>query len=83
MKQVDCDDSDASVYPGATELPNDGIDQDCDGSDSIVPLGFDGDGFDQDEDCDDSDASIYPGAPLRMMESIKIVTGLTLSFRLI
>ena len=42
----DCDDGDASVYPGAPEVPNDGIDQDCDGQDSIVPIDLDGDGFD-------------------------------------
>lgn len=29
----DCDDTSASVYPGATESPEDGIDQDCDGID--------------------------------------------------
>ncbi|MBN1770718.1 MAG: hypothetical protein JXB32_05620, partial [Deltaproteobacteria bacterium] len=28
----DCDDSDAEVNPGATELPGDGVDQDCDGA---------------------------------------------------
>jgi hypothetical protein len=31
----DCDDYDASTYLGAPEIPNDGIDQDCDGFDLI------------------------------------------------
>ena len=29
----DCDDGDASTYPGAEEVPDDGVDQDCDGED--------------------------------------------------
>jgi hypothetical protein len=28
---LDCDDADASIYPGASEVWDDGIDQDCDG----------------------------------------------------
>ncbi len=56
----DCDDDDASIYPGATETPYDGVDQDCDGYDLTD---VDGDGFDGDvDDCDDENQAVFPGA---------------------
>jgi hypothetical protein len=61
---TDCDDTDATVFPGAVEVFYDGVDQDCSGGSDYDA---DGDGEDSDAwggaDCDDADASVYPGAP--------------------
>ncbi|MEJ7681705.1 MAG: putative metal-binding motif-containing protein [Segetibacter sp.] len=58
---TDCDDSKATVHPGATEVCN-GIDDDCDGQ---TDEGFDadGDGYTScNGDCDDNNADVHPGA---------------------
>ena len=44
VSEGDCNDNDASTYPGAPEICGDGIDQDCDGAD-LVCLDTDGDGI--------------------------------------
>jgi len=59
----DCDDTDDSVYPGAPDLPYDGIDSDCRGDDDFdvdgdgVPSGLDLDD-ETPEDCDDDDPTV-------------------------
>ncbi len=59
---TDCDPTDGAVFPGALEVPYDGIDQDCDGFDLTDQ---DGDGFaggPGGTDCNDQRASAHPGA---------------------
>lgn len=63
----DCDDSNAMVNPGVREdgatLCDDGVDNNCNGSDAICGAeDADGDGFaEKDGDCDDSNPNVNPG----------------------
>lgn len=56
---VDRDDENPFVFPGASEVPCDGIDQDGDSVDPC-PADVDGDGARADVDCDDLDPLIGP-----------------------
>jgi hypothetical protein len=61
--RIDCDDQDPRSHPGARDVPYDGADQDCDGSDLVD---VDGDGHDGlqagGDDCDDRERAAHPGA---------------------
>jgi predicted outer membrane repeat protein len=69
---VDCDDNDDTVHPGASDTCDDGVDQDCDGVDlACIGTDVDGDGYcaaaacsdgSTPGDCNDSDVAVYPGA---------------------
>jgi len=65
LDEDDCDPNDNTTYPGATEIPYDGADNDCLGDGDLTDV--DGDGYDSDrvggEDCNDGDPNAYPGAP--------------------
>jgi Ca2+-binding RTX toxin-like protein len=60
-KPADCNDDDATIRPGAADLPDNGVDEDCNGIDA-VNLDRDGDGIQRPADCNDADPKIHPGA---------------------
>ncbi len=58
---ADCNDGVAAIHPGALDIFENGIDEDCDGRDA-VNRDRDGDGFPVPIDCNDADPNIRPGA---------------------
>ena len=59
-EEDDCDDTNSAVYPGASEIPYNGLDDDCD--ETTPDDDLDGDGFLEADDCDDLDAATNPDA---------------------
>ena len=59
---VDCNDAAGTIFPGAPEVFDNGIDENCDGRDN-PNLDVDGDGFPRPFDCNDASAAIRPTVP--------------------
>ncbi len=55
---TDCNDNNPNINPGIQDIPNNGIDEDCDDMDQID---MDMDGYANDVDCDDNNPNINPG----------------------
>jgi len=58
---ADCDDTNPRIHPGAVDVPDNGVDEDCSGVDA-VDLDRDADGTPRPRDCDDTVAAVHPGA---------------------
>jgi hypothetical protein len=59
---VDCNDASPTSFPGAREIFENGVDENCDGRDN-VNLDRDGDGFARPLDCNDRNRRIRPNRP--------------------
>ena len=62
-RPADCNDANPGIRPGAPDAPDDGVDQDCSGTDA-TNLDVDGDGSPRPQDCNDADRRSAP-APAR------------------
>ncbi len=60
FSDVDCNDDNGAINPGAEEIANNDIDENCD--DEILIIDNDMDGYNSDIDCNDDNAAINPGA---------------------
>jgi Putative metal-binding motif len=60
-RPTDCDDTNPAIHPGAVDIPDNRIDEDCNGVDA-VNNDRDGDGSPRPQDCNDTNRSIHPGA---------------------
>ncbi len=58
---TDCNDTDAQINPGRPEVPDNDVDENCDGIVG-VNLDRDGDGAQRPTDCDDANPNVRPGA---------------------
>ena len=62
LNNTDCNDNDININEGVEEIPNNGIDDNCDGISEVVIIDNDNDGFPEEEDCNDNDPNINPNA---------------------